>query len=72
MSALDKLPFTVGIFYRQFLTWQLCTNLNDQKKLFVPLTDTEKVTPPIKMQSSSNAGEAKVYFAIFPFVLFQR
>jgi len=31
----------------------------------------EKVTLPIKMQSSSNAEEGKVYFVIFTFVLFQ-
>jgi len=49
------------------------TNLavvHEFKNLFCVTNRYQKVTPPIKMQSSSNAEEAKVYFAIFTFVLF--
>jgi len=59
-----------GVFYGQPLTWQLCTNLNDLKISCVINGYIEKVASSIKMQSSSNAEEAKVYFAIFTFVLF--
>jgi len=41
------------------------------KNLFVATNRyIEYVTPPIKMHSSSNVEEAKVYFAILTFALF--
>jgi len=70
----NPLPLIADVFYGHWIAPNLAV-VHKFKRLKILLCHygyIKKITPPIKMLSSSNAEETKVYFAIFTSVLFRR